>query len=111
VVCPTVREADGLAMSSRNAYLSPEHRKEAVVLSKSLSEVRKMIAGGERQAATVIEHISGRIRAIPDAVIDYVSVVDAQTLGDLKTLRGDVLIAGAVKLGATRLIDNIKVEV
>jgi len=111
VVCPTVREADGLAMSSRNAYLSPQHRKEAVVISKSLFEAREMITGGERKAATVSQRISERIRAVPDAVIDYVSVVDAESLTDLQALRGDVLIAVAVKLGGTRLIDNIKVEV
>ena len=111
VVCPTVREADGLAMSSRNAYLSPQHRKDAVVLSKSLFEAREMVTGGTRQAATIHQRISERICAVPDAVIDYVSVVDAVTLADLKTLRGEILIAVAVKLGGTRLIDNIQVEV
>ena len=111
VVCPTIREADGLALSSRNAYLSPRHRKDAVVLSKSLFEAREMIAGGKRQAAAVILHISERIRAVPDAIIDYVAVVDAGTLTDLKTLQGKALIAVAVKLGGTRLIDNIQVEV
>ncbi len=111
VVCPTVREADGLAMSSRNAYLSAQHRQDAVALSKSLFEARERIEGGERRAEAVLQRITERIGAVPDAVIDYISVVDAGTLSDLETLRGEVLIAVAVKLGGTRLIDNIQVEV
>jgi len=111
VACPIVREADGLALSSRNAYLSPRHRKDAVVLSASLFEAEKMVAGGERRAAAVIRHISARIGSVPDATIDYIAVVNAETLADLKTLTGEVLIAVAVKLGGTRLIDNIRVTV
>lgn len=111
VACPIVREADGLALSSRNAYLSPRHRKDAVVLSASLFEAEKMVAGGERRAAAVIRHISARIGSVPDATIDYIAVVNAETLADLETLKGEVLIAVAVKLGGTRLIDNIRVTV
>jgi len=111
VACPTVREADGLALSSRNAYLSPRHRKDAVVLSASLFEAEKLVAGGERRAAAVIRHISARIGSVPDATIDYIAVVNAETLADLETLTGEVLIAVAVKLGGTRLIDNIRVTV
>jgi len=111
VACPIVREADGLALSSRNAYLSPRHRKDAVVLSASLFEAEKMVAGGERRAAAVIRHISARIGSVPDATIDYIAVVNAETLADLETLTGEVLIAVAVKLGGTRLIDNIRVTV
>lgn len=108
VACPTVREPDGLAMSSRNAYLSTDHRRDAVVISKALFEARNMIEKGERQTGTVIRHIAGRIEAIPDATIDYVAVVDADTLADIETLQRDILIAVAVKLGGTRLIDNIQ---
>jgi pantoate--beta-alanine ligase len=111
VACPTVREADGLALSSRNAYLSPQHRKDAVVLSASLFEAGKMVAGGEHRSSAVIQHISERIRAVTGAIIDYIAVVNAETLADLETLRGEVLIAAAVKLGGTRLIDNIRIEV
>ncbi|MEJ2155098.1 MAG: pantoate--beta-alanine ligase [Desulfobacteraceae bacterium] len=111
VACPTVRESDGLAMSSRNAYLSPQHRKDAVVISSSLSEAKATVEGGERRAAAIIRHLSERIVAVPDAVIDYVAVVDAETLADLDTLHGRTLIAVAVKLGGTRLIDNIQIEV
>jgi pantoate--beta-alanine ligase len=111
VACPTVREADGLALSSRNAYLSPQHRKDAVVLSASLFEAGEMVAGGEHRSSAVIQHISERIRAVTGAIIDYIAVVNAETLADLETLRGEVLIAAAVKLGGTRLIDNIRIEV
>jgi pantoate--beta-alanine ligase len=111
VVCPTVRETDGLALSSRNAYLSTRHRKDAVTLSASLFEAKEMVDGGEDRAAPVIQHLSKRIRSVPDATIDYVAVVDARTLKDMESLRGEVLIAAAVKLGGTRLIDNIIVEV
>jgi pantoate--beta-alanine ligase len=109
VVCPTVREADGLAMSSRNSYLSPRHRTDAVVISKSLGSARQMIAGGERNAHRVYQSIKGCIEKVPDAIIDYIAVVDAKTLVDMKTLEGEILIAIAIKLGGTRLIDNIQI--
>ena len=109
VVCPTVREADGLAMSSRNSYLSHRHRTDAVVISKSLGSARQMIADGERNAHSVYQSIKGRIEKVPDAIIDYIAVVDAMTLADLKTLEGEILIAVAIKLGGTRLIDNIRI--
>ncbi len=111
VACPTVREADGLALSSRNAYLSPRQRKDAVVLSASLFEAEKMVAGGEHRAAAVIRHISARIGSVPDANIDYIAALNAETLADLETLTGEVLIAVAVRLGRTRLIDNIRLTV
>lgn len=111
VACPTVREADGLAMSSRNAYLSPRHRKDAAVISSSLFEAKALVEGGEYHAAALIRHISGRILGVPDAAIDYIAVVDAETLTDLETLRGKTLIAVAVKMNDTRLIDNIQIEV
>lgn len=111
VVCPTVREADGLAMSSRNTYLSPQHRADAVALSQSLFEARDMIGKGERQAEGILQHIESNIRAVPDAVLDYIAIVDAQTLSDVSRLDGEILIALAVQLGGTRLIDNIRIRV
>jgi pantoate--beta-alanine ligase len=111
VVCPTVREADGLAMSSRNAYLSPQHRADAVALSQSLFEARDMISKGERQAEAIRQHIESNIHAVPDAVIDYIAIVDALTLSDVSWLDGETLIALAVQLGGTRLIDNIRIRV
>ena len=110
VACPIIRESDGLAMSSRNAYLSEQHRTDAVVLSKSLTEAREVISSGERRAAAVIDGIRNRIEAVPDAIIDYISVVDAEKLTDLEELHGKILIAIAVKFDRTRLIDNIRIE-
>jgi pantoate--beta-alanine ligase len=111
VVCPTVREPDGLAMSSRNSKLSPRQRADAVVLSQALLAAKKMIAGGEHDAGVVAHQIKTHINTVEDAVIDYVALVNAQTLANADTLSGEILIAVAVKLGKTRLIDNIRVEV
>lgn len=111
VVCPTVREADGLAMSSRNVYLSAPHRAQAPAISRALFEAEAMIRNGERRANVVAGHISKSIAAIEGAAIDYVSIVDARTLADLEILAGTVLLAVAVKVGRTRLIDNVRVEV
>jgi pantoate--beta-alanine ligase len=111
VVCPIMREADGLAMSSRNTYLSPRQRADAVVLFQSLAEAQQLIAGGERSASVVARSIGTRIGSVPDAVIDYISVVDAETLADMEALEGEILIALAVKFGKTRLIDNISITI
>lgn len=111
VACPTVREADGLAMSSRNAYLSKSERRQAQILSKALFESQDMIRQGERNAHTLSDHIQKQLDTIDDALIDYVSITDARNLADLETLEGEVLIAIAVKVGRTRLIDNIRIRV
>jgi pantoate--beta-alanine ligase len=111
IVCPIVREADGLAMSSRNTYLTPEQRANAPVLNRALLSAGKMIAAGERSAAVVRESILSLIEETEEAVIDYVSVVDAGTLGQMHTLNGDILIALAVTFGKTRLIDNLQITV
>ena len=110
VVCPTVRESDGLAMSSRNSYLSDRQRMDAVVISQSLFEARDMITKGEQYAQNVIDHIRSRISAVEQAEIDYVAAVDTDTLADIDILAGRVLIAVAVNLGGTRLIDNIDID-
>jgi pantoate--beta-alanine ligase len=117
VVLPIVREADGLAMSSRNAYLTPEQRAEAPVLFQALEEARKAIDTGERSADTLASGIRERIgttsaeAAAVAARFDYVSVVDFETLRDVAVIRGTVLIAVAAFFGTTRLIDNIIVRV
>jgi pantoate--beta-alanine ligase len=111
VVCPTVREPDGLAMSSRNSYLSGSQRADAVVIPQALFEARDMIAAGQTQAVKVIDHIRTRIEAVAQADIDYLSVVDFDTLHDLEVLDGSVLIAVAVKFGSTRLIDNLAIDI
>ena len=110
VACPTVRESDGLAMSSRNSYLSDRQRKDAVVISQALFEAREMITGGESRADNVVNHIRSRIGAVDGADIDYLAAVDADTLSDLTTLDGSILIAVAVRFGRTRLIDNIQIK-
>ncbi|AEV68719.1 pantoate--beta-alanine ligase [Acetivibrio clariflavus] len=111
VACPIVREPDGLAMSSRNTYLSSEERKAALILSKSLFEAEELIKQGERSGKKIAEYIEGRIKTEKLAEIDYVEVVSADSLEKLEELKGNVLIALAVKFGKTRLIDNVIVEV
>jgi pantoate--beta-alanine ligase len=111
VDCPIVREPDGLAMSSRNAYLTPEQRGNAPVLFQSLCSAEEMIADGERSAAVIVNAIEKRIHTVENAVIDYISIVNTNTLQELDTIGGSTLIALAVKFGKTRLIDNIRLEI
>ena len=105
-IMPTMREPDGLAMSSRNVYLSADERKDAPALYGSLKKAEDMIRAGERDAKKVIKMMQESIKAVPGAKIDYVSVVDTINLKDMKTIAGDILIAVAVFIGKTRLIDN-----
>ncbi|HTU22650.1 MAG TPA: pantoate--beta-alanine ligase [Gemmataceae bacterium] len=108
-VCPIIREADGLALSSRNGYLEAEERRHATILYRALTEARRRIEAGERDAAVVREMMREQIDSAPGAVLDYAAVVDADTLQDLVQLvpGRPVLLALAVKLGGTRLIDNL----
>jgi len=107
---PIVREADGLAMSSRNTYLSSEERKDALVLNCSLKEAKERILKGEKNKKVIREEILDKINEIPYSEIDYVEILDATTLEDIETIDRDVVIALAVKIGKPRLIDNIVVE-
>jgi pantoate--beta-alanine ligase len=107
VVAPTVREKDGLAMSSRNTYLTPEERSSAPVLYKSLQLAAEMYGKGERDAGKVKEAMTQLISSVPAARIDYISISDYTTLQDVDTIKGKVLISMAVKLGKPRLIDNL----
>ena len=111
IPCPIVREEDGLAMSTRNSYLSPEQRKAALILSKSLFTAEDMIEKGCRDAEEIKKAVKEMIRSEPLAAIDYIEIVDAFSLNDISTLNGSILIALAIKIGRTRLIDNIRVEV
>lgn len=113
-VCPIVRESDGLALSSRNRYLSDDHRKQALVLSKSLGEARRMIENeGCRNVAQIREAICQTIRSAPDMLIDYVALADPTTLRelDLESLdpkrTPEIVVLLAAKIGTTRLIDNV----
>ncbi|HLJ91887.1 MAG TPA: pantoate--beta-alanine ligase [Gemmataceae bacterium] len=110
-ICPIVREPDGLALSSRNQYLDPDQRREATALYRALQEGHRLVEGGERDAAAVQRALAERIHTTPGAVLDYAAVVDAETLQPLTRLKGTVLLALAVKFGATRLIDNIQLHV
>lgn len=108
---PTVREPGGLAMSSRNQYLSAVQRREAVVLYQALRTARKRIVAGERTAAPVLREMRRYIRKNSSGIIDYLVCVDGQTLRPLRVLRGEVLLALAVYFGKARLIDNIALTV
>jgi pantoate--beta-alanine ligase len=110
VPVPTVREADGLAMSSRNAYLSPEQRAAAPVLHRALTRVREAYLAGERDGGYLRALLRGTIGAEPLADIDYVSVADSRTLKELERVEVPGLVSLAVRIGRTRLIDNITLE-
>ena len=107
VVCPIVRAPDGLAMSSRNAYLNPEQRKQALVLSRSLQQVKAAVASGELDAAKLAEIGRQAIVSEPAAKLDYFAVIDADTLEPLKKVSNGTLVAVAAWIGTTRLIDNV----
>lgn len=106
VGCPIIREADGLAKSSRNTYLSPEERQAALILSKSLERGRELIEAGERNAEVIKQAVTDLIQTEPLARIDYVELVDWNTLEPVERIEGSVLNAIAVYIGKTRLIDN-----
>lgn len=110
-IMPTVREADGLAMSSRNKYLTPTQRVAAPVLYQSLQQVQKLIHSGERDGAAISEIIRSNIVSVPGTEIDYIQIMGVDELNPLSRLTGSCLIALAVRFGSTRLIDNIIVEV
>ena len=110
VGCPIVREADGLAKSSRNTYLSEAERQAALVLSESVFLGQKMVAEGETDANKIVTAMTEHIQAQPLAKIDYVSAVDGVTMDPVDQIAGTVLVAMAVYIGKTRLIDNFIVE-
>lgn len=109
--CPIVREEDGLAMSSRNKYLSPEEREQALVLNKSLKKAQELIDNGVKDVTIIKDTMEKMIRDKELAKIDYVSIVSAETLQEIDEIKGSILIALAVYVGKTRLIDNIMLEV
>jgi len=106
----TVREPDGLARSSRNDYLSPDERREAVALWRGLEAARTALARGERSAVALARSVRRAWRGHPAVREDYVAVVDARTLRPVRTVRGRVLIAVAARVGPARLIDNFEWE-
>ena len=110
IIGPTGREADGLAMSSRNAYLSEADRAAAPVLYQALSTAQTAVANGERSGNALREMMRAMITAVPQARIDYVSAADPHTLEELEVVEDGVLLSTAVFFGKTRLIDNILIE-
>ncbi|MBZ5576927.1 MAG: pantoate--beta-alanine ligase [Acidobacteriia bacterium] len=111
VPVPTVREPDGLALSSRNARLTPEQRAAAPILYRSLERALQSLAAGSRSASEVRQTALEVLAEIPPLRVEYLEVVDAATLAPVETVTGPVLIAAAVWLGATRLIDNVAADV
>lgn len=109
VGCPIVREADGLAKSSRNTYLSEQERKAALVLSRSIFLAKEMAENKERDAKKIISAMTAEIEKEPLAKIDYVKAVNSLTMQQVERIEGEVLIAVAVYIGKTRLIDNVTV--
>ena len=110
VTLPTVREPDGLAMSSRNTYLSPEERRAALVLYRALELAQKLWSAGETDAAKIRREMLALIKKEPLAKIDYVSLADPETLEELDRVKPPTLASLAVKIGTTRLIDNVVLE-
>ena len=110
VTLPTVREPDGLAMSSRNTYLNPEQRQAAAVLYRALSLAQELWAQGERDAEKLRQEMTALIQKEPLADIEYISIADAETLDELDRVKPRALVSMAVKIGNTRQIDNIVLE-
>ena len=111
VVCPTVREPNGLAVSSRNQYLTEQQRKDATLIYKSLQKCREMIDAGITDSETIIAEMRKVLSQAPPIQIEYISIVDAETLQNIDRIAGKVLAAVAVRIGTARLIDNILVDI
>src|ERR1022692_3559522 len=110
VACPIVREPDGLAMSSRNAYLNREERRRALVLQRSLQKARQQFHDGERSAAKLISAAKEIFASEPQVVLDYFEIVDPDTLDPVERISQKTLVAVAARVGSTRLIDNVVLE-
>ncbi len=108
---PTVREADGLAMSSRNAYLNPKEREAALILSRALRLAHDIVKGGERDAARLSKALQGYIRAEKHVELEYLEVCDPESLAPVDKIAADTLVAVAAKIGKARLIDNTIIHV
>lgn len=110
-IMPLIRESDGLAMSSRNAYLSPEERRAALVLSRTLDEAKKMMEGGQRDKAAIVNFITDSLKSEALGTLDYAEIYQFPNLSEMgATLSGQVFIGLAVKFGGARLIDNVVVD-
>ncbi len=110
VPCPTVREPDGLAMSSRNTYLSPQEREEALALYRGLCLAQELVKGGLRDVAELCRRLEEFFRAAPGVKLDYVSIAHPETLEELQRVEGPALVLVAARVGPARLIDNMLIE-
>lgn len=110
VICPTVREPNGLAVSSRNKYLTEQQKKDAANIYKSLQKCRQMIDDGVKETSEIITEMRKILTQVPSIEIEYISIVDVSTLRNIDRIAGKVLIAVAVRIGPARLIDNILVD-
>ena len=110
VICPTVREPNGLAVSSRNKYLTEQQKKDAANIYKSLQKCRQMIDAGITETTEIITEMRKTLQQVPSIEIEYISIVDAGTLQNIDQIAGKVLAAVAVKIGPARLIDNILMD-
>jgi len=110
VICPTVREPNGLAVSSRNKYLTELQKKDAANIYKSLQKCRRMIDSGVKETTEIITGMRKILQQVPSIEIEYISIVDAETLQNIDQIAGKVLAAVAVRIGPARLIDNILVD-
>ena len=109
-ICPTIRRPDGLAVSSRNQYLTGQQKKDATLICKSLTKCREMIDAGAKDPKTIIKEMRKILKKIPSAEIGYISIVDAGTLERIDRIAGKILAAVAVRIGSTRLIDNVLLD-
>jgi pantoate--beta-alanine ligase len=107
VSVPTVREADGLALSSRNGYLTPEDRRQALALSRALDAAHQVWRGGETRAAVIEERMRQELQGEPKVSVEYISIVEPETLAPVTTATPQTVVAIAARVGGTRLIDNI----
>jgi pantoate--beta-alanine ligase len=110
VVCPTVRQEDGLALSSRNDYLSEQERNDATCIYRSLQKAKELIEAGVKDTTQILAAMRAIIEQVPSMRIEYVSIVDSQSLQNVEQITGDVLVAVAAGIGQARLIDNILVD-
>lgn len=110
VTCPTLRDTDGLALSSRNKLLSEAERKDAPLLNRALEKCRSLALEGEKSCPALITAAKTILAASPNITIDYIAIVDTETLADLDRIKDVALIAGAIRIGPTRLIDNILID-
>lgn len=110
IVCPTVREPDGLALSSRNAYLSPSDRQRATILYEALLSAQRRRHEGERRGSHLREAIVQRLQSADDVVVDYAAIVAEGTMNEVEQVEGPVVAVAAIRIGGTRLLDNLRIE-